>query len=122
MEMSCFRRGEQHSIRTLSVCLHTAQKMDEDFCLEAVVCRPVGDTVCEAAGNVTWLKTILGTYLFRAMEESLERQQEKDGGRADSTEMAHAVPHENGADMKLRVSIGFDAGREILGRWLSSPD
>ena len=122
MEMSCLRRGEQHSIRTASVCLHTAQQVDGDFRLEAVVCRPVGDTVREAAGNVPWLKTILGTYLFHAMEESFERRKEKDGGRADSTEMVHVVPHENGVDVKLRVSVGFGAGREILGRWLSSLD
>lgn len=120
MEMSYLRRGEQHSTRTASVCLHAAQQVDGDFRLEAVVCRPFGDTVCEAEGNVIWLKTILGTYLFDAMDESLGRRQEKDAGRVDSTDMVYVNAHENGADTTLSVSIGFDVGREILGRGLSS--
>ncbi|KAF8855975.1 hypothetical protein BDZ45DRAFT_486564 [Acephala macrosclerotiorum] len=127
---SRMRKGEKDGgMMTLTdtVRLHVAYQEGEDFKLEVWLCSSIGKAISQAKmRSIEDLRSMLGDYLFEAMDASNWRKEEKrkEGERKEEkregmSECTGAVdvsfPNGNdGSDCKVEVMLNFGTGTGVL--------
>lgn len=102
---------------TETVRLHLGYREGEDFKLEVWLCSSVGKAIAQAKmESVEGLRSMLGDYLFDAMETSIWRQDEEKKGISDSTGAVDvSFPNgEDGGDCIMKVMLNFVVGMHVF--------
>jgi len=115
------RRNQEKDRRMISftetVRLHLGYREGEDFKLEVWLCSSVGKAIAQAKmESVEGLRSMLGDYLFDAMETSIWRQDEEKKGISDSTGAVDvSFPNgEDGGDCIMKVMLNFVVGMHVF--------
>jgi hypothetical protein len=101
---------------TDTVHLHLAYQEGEDFKLEVWVCSSIGKAISQAKmTSVEDLRSMLGDYLFEAMDASNWRMEEKRKGMLKFTRAVDVFfPNgDDGSDCKVEVVLNFGTGTSV---------
>jgi hypothetical protein len=120
VQKSCIRNAEESEFLTITdaVCLLLPSAQDADFGLEIWLSSAHGESIALQVNRTesieAWEST-LGTYLYKAMTESLFRNSEVDRGISSTSAARVTFPNgrDGTLDSKLKVMISFQSGTEI---------
>ena len=116
MDASRMRNGEKDGGMTTltdTVRLHLAYQEGEDFKLEVWLCSSIGKAISQAKmRSVEDMRSMLGDYLFKAMEASNRKQEEETTAISESTGAVNVSFHDGdeSSDCKVEVMLNFGAG------------
>lgn len=120
MQASCIRNAEKLDSLTVTdaVCLLPPSAEDADFGLEIWLSSAHGKSIdrqVKGMRSIEAWESILGTYLYEAMTESIFRKSEVDRGISLTSAARVTFPDGRGGnhDSKLEVLINFQNGTEI---------
>jgi hypothetical protein len=100
---------------TNTVRLHLPYQEGEDFKLEVWLCSSIGKAISQAKmRSVEDLRSVLGDYLFEAMEASNRRKEEKTGMSECTGAVNVSFP--SGDDSKLEVMLCFATGKDVYAK------